>query len=141
MLRPSNDDPRSFRPGNLNNVTATALLRNQSDTAMVPAVWHPFLNSRVDHDSNGLTRSIGNKQSPKRLFASVAGLSADKGPSLCPETLGTSQQPILRWRKLRARRFRIYVRDGFVVLKGVVNSRPRMELDSGSWLMFAILYA
>jgi hypothetical protein len=45
------------------------------------------------------------------LLASVSRLPADQGSALCPETLGTSQQAILRWRKLRAQRFRIYVRD------------------------------
>ena len=111
MLRPSDNDPGCFRPSHLNNVATATFLRNQSNPAMIPTVWHPLLNSRIDHDSDRLTQSIGDKQSPKRLLASVPGLPANQGPSLCPETLGTSQQPILRWRKLRARRFRIYVRD------------------------------
>src|SRR4029077_1381179 len=111
MLRPGYDDPGGFRSSHLNNVTTTTFLRNQSNSAMISAVRHPLLNRGIDHDSDGLTRRIRDEQSTKRLFASVTWLSADQGPSLCSETLGSSQRPILRWRKLRARRFRIYVRD------------------------------
>ncbi len=96
MLRPCDDDPGRLGPSHLNNVTAATFLRNQSNPAVVPAVRHPLLNCWVDHDSDGLARSIGDKQSSKGLFASVPGFPADQGSSLCPETLGTSQQPILR---------------------------------------------
>ena len=93
MLRPSDDDPWRLGSSHLNNIAAPTFLRNHPNAPVIPAVWHPLLNGWIDHDSDGLTGSIGNKQSPKGLLASVPWLPADQGPSLCPEALGTSQQP------------------------------------------------
>ena len=111
MLGSRDDDTRRFGPGHLDNIAAATFLRNSSNTSMVPAVRHSLLDCGIDHDLDHLAGSIGDKESSKRLLASVPRLPADQGSSLCPETLGTSQQPDLRWRKSRARRFRIYVRD------------------------------
>src|SRR5205807_6896271 len=99
VLRPGNDYPRRFRPGHFDNIAAATFLSNCSDTVMVSAIWHSLLNSGIDHDSDHLARSVADKQSPKGLLASVPRLPANQGSTLCSETLGTSQQPVLRWRK------------------------------------------
>jgi len=78
---------------------------------MIPTMRHPLLDCGIDHDLDHLAWSIDDKESSKGLLASVPRLPADQGSSLCSETLGTSQQPDLPWRKSRAQRFRIYVRD------------------------------
>ena len=96
MLWPRNDNTSGLRPGHFDNIAAATLLRNSPNTAMVPTVWHPLLNRRIDHDLDHLTWSIRDKESAKRLLPSIPGLPADQGPSLGPEALGTSQQPVLR---------------------------------------------
>ena len=96
MFRPRDDNARGFRPGHFDNIASATFLRNSSNTAMVPAVWHPLLNRGIDHDFDHLAWSICDKESAKRLLSSVPGLSADQGSSLCPEALGASQQPVLR---------------------------------------------
>ena len=87
MLRPRDNDTRRLRPGHLDNIAAASLLRNSSNTAVIPAMWHPFLDCGIDHDFDHLAWSIGDKESSKRLLASVPRFSADQGSGLCPETL------------------------------------------------------
>jgi len=87
VLRPRDNDTRRLRPGYLDNIAAAPLLRNSSNTAMIPAMWHPLLDRGIDHDFDHLAWSIGDKESSKRLLASVPRFSADQGSGLCPETL------------------------------------------------------
>jgi len=90
----------SSSTSDLDNVCSATFLGNLSDSAMISAVRHSFLNCGIDHDPNHLTGRISDKKPPKRLFTSISGLSAEQCPILCSVALGTSHRTSLRSEKV-----------------------------------------